>query len=454
MAIDAYVGKPGHGKSYGVVEHVIIPSLKQGRVVVTNIPLQVEQLMKDFGGVIQQLEPGWDKDPDFADKIQHGAVLVLDEIWRRWPSGLAVNKAIEADKVLFMEHRHRVDDLGNSMRIILVTQDLAQVASWVRLLVEQTFRVVKRVNVGMTNRYRVDIYDGPVTGDRPPKNKFIRSLGGKYRKEIYRYYSSATQSQTGTVGDESKADGRGNALKSTSLILCAIFLVVMLVVAIRGGMSFFSPLLADEEVKPKPPVVQAVQPVRAAPTTYAEAVVSTVASDNAGPVASFYWRVAGHVQRGDQAARDPEWRSRVGYGSRSDEASQAVTLKDRTFIVLMSVNGKTRYLSPDECTQYPDGINWFCDVDNERVTPWTGQGTVTATIPSSSGNSGQRAGGARDERSEERAPTTAARVPSDDVSPVAAAASHYRHNVTIHENGRASQREITVVGSGNPGHLW
>jgi len=38
MAIDAYTGMPGHGKSYGVVEHVIIPSLKQGRHVVTNTP--------------------------------------------------------------------------------------------------------------------------------------------------------------------------------------------------------------------------------------------------------------------------------------------------------------------------------------------------------------------------------------------------------------------------------
>jgi len=430
MAIDAYVGKPGHGKSYGVVEHVIIPSLKQGRVVVTNIPLQVERLMKEFGGVIQQLEPGWDKDPEFADKIQHGAVLVLDEIWRRWPSGLAVNKAIEADKVLFMEHRHRVDDLNNSMRIVLVTQDLAQVASWVRLLVEQTFRVVKRVNVGMTNRYRVDIYDGPVTGDRPPKNKFLRSLGGKYRKEIYQYYSSATQSQTGSVGDESKADGRGNALKSTSLVLCFIFIAVMLVVAIRGGLLFFSPILEAQEEQPAKEPAKPAQPVKVVPKTYTEAVATVVSPQDNGPVASFYWRVAGHIQRGDQTATDRAWSSQIGYGG--EPISQPVKLKDTGYVVLISVNGKTRYLPESECSLYADGINYTCDVDNERVTPWTGQGAVTATIPSSVGNSGQRAGGARDERSEERAPTTAAHVPPDDRSSVAVAASRYRNNVTTH----------------------
>ncbi|MCT7418525.1 zonular occludens toxin domain-containing protein [Pseudomonas aeruginosa] len=46
---------PGHGKSYGVVEHVIIPSLKQDRHVVTNIPLEVDMLLMDFGGTIEQL---------------------------------------------------------------------------------------------------------------------------------------------------------------------------------------------------------------------------------------------------------------------------------------------------------------------------------------------------------------------------------------------------------------
>lgn len=50
MAIHGYVGKPGAGKSYGVTEHVVIPSLKQDRHVVTNIPLSVDDLLATFGG--------------------------------------------------------------------------------------------------------------------------------------------------------------------------------------------------------------------------------------------------------------------------------------------------------------------------------------------------------------------------------------------------------------------
>ncbi|MCU7813401.1 MAG: hypothetical protein KZQ77_19520, partial [Candidatus Thiodiazotropha sp. (ex Notomyrtea botanica)] len=47
MAIVTYVGLPGSGKSYSVVEHVILPALKNNRTVCTNIPLNKEQLSTD-----------------------------------------------------------------------------------------------------------------------------------------------------------------------------------------------------------------------------------------------------------------------------------------------------------------------------------------------------------------------------------------------------------------------
>ncbi|MCT7418665.1 zonular occludens toxin domain-containing protein [Pseudomonas aeruginosa] len=97
MAIDAYVGKPGHGKSYGVVEHVIIPSLKQDRHVVTNIPLEVDMLLMDFGGTIEQLPEDWFEREDLADFAPPGSVLsstnsggagrrARKPTMRRWPT--------------------------------------------------------------------------------------------------------------------------------------------------------------------------------------------------------------------------------------------------------------------------------------------------------------------------------------------------------------------------------
>jgi len=44
MSVVAYTGLPGSGKSYGVVENVIIPCLQEGRPIVTNLPLKLGEL--------------------------------------------------------------------------------------------------------------------------------------------------------------------------------------------------------------------------------------------------------------------------------------------------------------------------------------------------------------------------------------------------------------------------
>ncbi|MCQ2049386.1 zonular occludens toxin domain-containing protein, partial [Stutzerimonas kunmingensis] len=186
----------------GVVEHVIIPSLKQGRHVVTNIPLEVDALLAEFGGTIAQLPADWFERRDLSELAPNGCVLVLDELWRRWPKGQKTNAAALEDKALLAEHRHRVDEKGQSMRVVLVTQDLEQIATWVTLLVETTYRIVKKSK----KYYRVDIYRGAAKGQRPPKTALLRQTAGTFKPTVWCYYKSATQSATGDVGDESKAD--------------------------------------------------------------------------------------------------------------------------------------------------------------------------------------------------------------------------------------------------------
>ncbi|WHV10196.1 hypothetical protein M2I83_16270 [Pseudomonas aeruginosa] len=178
MAIDAYVGKPGHGKSYGVVEHVIIPSLKQDRHVVTNIPLEVDMLLMDFGGTIEQLPEDWFEREDLADFAPPGSVLVLDELWRRWPKGQKTNDAPMADKKLLAEHRHRVDKKNRSMRVVMVTQDLDQLASWATLLVERV-PDGQEVEDHVPGRYLQRCRKG----DSPPKSKLLRSTAGRFKPE-------------------------------------------------------------------------------------------------------------------------------------------------------------------------------------------------------------------------------------------------------------------------------
>jgi zona occludens toxin len=215
MTINAFTGLPGSGKSYGVVEHVIVPALKRGRMVWTNIPFNAAAMSAYAGSLPQAFHvddirnnPRW-----FQDVLPAGVVLVLDECWRLWPAGLKANNIAEPHKSFLAEHRHLVGEDGFSTEIYLVTQDLAQIAAFARQLVESTYRAHKLAAVGLSKKFRVDIYDGGVTGAKPPRDKRVRQIFGRYRPEIYALYQSHTMSETGQAGDETSSDGRKNILQ-------------------------------------------------------------------------------------------------------------------------------------------------------------------------------------------------------------------------------------------------
>lgn len=359
MAIDAYVGLPGHGKSYGVVEHVIIPSLKQGRHVVTNIPLDIDALLMDFGGTIQQLPDDWFELDDLGEYAVPGCVLILDELWRRWPSGMLTNQASIQDKSLLAEHRHRVDKQNRSMRIVLVTQDLAQIANWARMLVESTFRVSKKSK----KFYVVSIYNGAVTGVRPPKTALLRQTSGRFKKEVYAYYSSATQSETGAVGDESTADGRSSILKSWGLWALAGIVLIGGTFGFVGLKSFFTKEIITPEISQT--VEQSKQPTPASRAS--SAVFKDVISKPSEPLSSTLWRVAGYI-------RAPIKRSAI------TSEMLGINHVELTERVALFNGSRYRYVLMSQCNFFEGGIDIYCDIDGERITPWSGSGAVTTVF--------------------------------------------------------------------------
>jgi zona occludens toxin len=250
MTISAYTGLPGHGKSYGVVANIILPALRQKRIVYTNIPLNDELCLNDFGMCVIPFHtddiiknPNW-----FRDVFRAGSIIVIDEVWRLWPSGLKLTQAREADKEFLAEHRHMVGENGLSTEVVLVTQDLSQVASFARTLVENTFRVTKLSSLGLNKGYRVDVYFGVVTGAKPnPKNR-EREIFGKFSKDVYKYYKSHTKSQTGEAGDETRTDGRFNILGRFSIKLGVAFVIVV-GIFIYSGVDNIAHLFGHDQKK-------------------------------------------------------------------------------------------------------------------------------------------------------------------------------------------------------------
>lgn len=254
MAITAYTGLPGSGKSHGVFEHVIVPALEQGKRVWTNIPfieaaLTERSLPIPTAFTVAEIEnnPRW-----FQDIFESGAVIVIDECWRLWSSGLKANNAVEGHKSFLAEHRHMVGDDGFSTEVVLVTQDLGQLAMFVRQLVDTTYRFVKADKIGMRNSYAMHVYAGAVTGQNPPDSKKLRTIPGKYNPAIFKLYKSHTMSQTGEAGNEAATDTRNNALKGFKAKGILVGFVLLPIIAIWSLTKVWNKFTGDDD---KPEIV-------------------------------------------------------------------------------------------------------------------------------------------------------------------------------------------------------
>ncbi|CAA0100605.1 Zona occludens toxin [BD1-7 clade bacterium] len=233
MPISAYVGLPRSGKSYSVVEHVILPALKSGREVLSNIPMNDDVVFEEFGVLPTYFETQQALDnPSFFDDVPHGAIVILDEAWRLWPSGIKANNARDGDKAFLAEHGHRSAN-GHVIEVILVTQDLTQIASFARNLIETTYRTVKLSAVGQDNRFRVDIYQGAVSGPNPPKRLRSDQRFGSYQESVYKYYVSQTQGD-GQHSSEAKSDKRSNILTAAWLKWGIVLMVSLSILSFFG----------------------------------------------------------------------------------------------------------------------------------------------------------------------------------------------------------------------------
>lgn len=297
MSIYAYTGLPGSGKSYGVVANQVLPALKAGRLVVTNLPLKVELLQQEIPGceVRTFLTSQIAEDPESMDTVfPPGCVAIIDECWRLWPAGRKVDKIPEAYKSFLAEHRHRVDEEQRSTQIVLVTQDLAQIANFARQLVETTFHHKKLGALGMRGKYAVGSYDGAITGNAPPESKKINGSVGQYKDEIWRFYESHTMSKAkGSGADETPVDDRATVWGRTSVW---VGLVVALVGLGWGGTWAYN-AMSEPGAAVGGAAVGGVP--HGGPQVSKPGVAPRVAN---GPVPP-RWRVAGWLQTGDANSR-------------------------------------------------------------------------------------------------------------------------------------------------------
>lgn len=375
MAIVAYVGLPRAGKSYSAIENAVLVALTRHRQVWTNIPLHMDVVQAEYPDAQVRYFTAADvsADADFFSSIPGGAVVVIDEPWRFWPSGLKANQMQEREKSFFAEHGHRVGENGLTLEIVLVTQDLAQLCAFIRQLVDKTFRVQKLDGIGFKSKFVTNVYQGCVTGDRPPKDRHIQRVISSYRPEVWRFYQSHTQGAVdGLVGVEEGTDGRASKFCSArwrvgaplALVLAALGLVVLWRVTHPSAAPAPAPA-ARSVPEPVPAQQLAVVPASTLP------VSASVASQPVPAPAP----VSGPAERLPESAR---WR-----------VAGSITRPDGVEVIVLTdgVYTRTRVLWTGSGCQRTQFDELECQLPGELVTQYSGSlpGAATTPVPAAPG---------------------------------------------------------------------
>lgn len=354
MPINAFGGGPGSGKTYGVMEHVILPAVADGRFVITNIDGLNVQAIYDYVekhfykgkifciGHIRQcsrMAPGeagffpgdgsLDKPcvvpaPD-SETVAGGDLVVIDEATRYWAQGDRVSKEAA---FFFREHRHFSNELGQTCDLVVIDPDLTLLARPLKGKIELSSITHKPKALGL-DRYVVRLFRGANIA----KSAKPQSTNGPYsfKPEIYALYKSYSHEKA----KEQAIDKRQNIFRNKVVWMYLGGGVCTLLASSVLLWKFFNPDLnkGRTAVAPGGVVAVASQPggVAVAPVGQAVSV----------PQFSARWRVVGSY-----SARGQAW------------------------VVVVDEAGRLRHESPSAFVGA--GALVVGDVDGSKVTSYSG----------------------------------------------------------------------------------
>lgn len=260
MAIHFHEGLPGAGKSYEACVFHILPALKSGRQVVTNIrginwdkfaelldePVEYVKLLLIYiepaeqdgeAGEIERVKN------EFADKTPDNAMIVWDEVQDYFPSG---NYKLPLNQQKFWtEHRHR------GLDIVIMGQDRDDVHKIIRSRIQEIVYFLKLQAVGQPNRYKWEQLQ------KQAKGRFVK-IGSGVRSYESKYFGLYQSHRRETVKAGVYQTSRSNVLVNSRMLSLGVpAAFVVAVYAVYHLYGFFNP----EPVKPSSSVtVQQSEP--------------------------------------------------------------------------------------------------------------------------------------------------------------------------------------------------
>ncbi len=271
MALNILVGRPGSGKSYESVVYHVIPALKDGRKVVTNLPLNLEHFKQVFGDDVLELidirEDRFDKangvikslsrpedftQDDWQNEKGQGPLFVIDECHFQFPKtgrGKQAQESLLDCLEYFSMHRHYGHD------VLFMTQSLGKLNKDLRDMIEIQYIVSKHTAAGSQKSYTQKVMDGAAA-----RATCVNTKVRTYKKEFFPFYKSHTKSDNSV--DEAHAKDIKPVWKHWSFYcaaLCAIFVIYKVA---RGNINPLSTGKAKHEVHQQKPVEQKPLPVQ------------------------------------------------------------------------------------------------------------------------------------------------------------------------------------------------
>lgn len=213
--INLLLGAPGGGKSYEAVTYHVLPALKRGRKVITNLPLNVEAfeaLDPDYPALIELRTATLAEAPaaapeggdegvmglirqaramkfdarafanveDFESSWKsadgQGPLYVIDECHFVMPKG-GTARGVEE---WFSMHRHFNAD------VLLITQSSGKISVSIKDLVQVCYKVRKAIAFGKPDSYIRKVLDGVNGGEVSVSER-------KYKPQMFKLYRSHTQ---------------------------------------------------------------------------------------------------------------------------------------------------------------------------------------------------------------------------------------------------------------------
>jgi zona occludens toxin len=359
MAINAYTGLMGTGKSFEVVASVIVPAVKAGRRVVTNIDGIQPQSIYDYlvnvkscdVDTLGQVVPVTNDDinkagffpdetkPDQASIVQPGDMVAIDECWNFWGDD---NKISAEHQQFFRMHRHFTNPTtGLTCDIVLMIQDLGSLNRKIRSIIELTSRTVKLKALGAPKTYRIELYEGYKLNAKTKLDTFVK----KYDPAIFPLYKSYAAGS----GKEKPIDSRQNILTNPRLWLT--FALFSLLFGFGGWNTyrFFNPknkLLDASKASPTPTAV--ITPGQQPLATPAPSLPRQEGFSDT-------WRYVGQIKD-----------------------------KDNVWAVITDSQGRLRLESPS--VFQGRGITSVGSVDGQRVTAWSGISAQSQILPTQKDN--------------------------------------------------------------------